>query len=384
MYGSSPRCIDCGHGRTDRNPGWYEVAQANPGCDCCQEYYHCSECGQPEVVCQCCSYCEIYHGDDECGYEESYASPGYSPSAYTAPWFDQDGFVPESMGDWDDVWHPGHKEIDPAQAACDFFLLISLAQGVPGFPTGSADHANVREMSEMRLIMAEAKIRTNSLVSYLAGRFADYIDMAVGGELRHHRRCSEGYGTDGGLNGNRRRAWAEWKSVRVRYGAQALIWAQELFTDGTMPGGYGGDPWAQAASLLWQYETGAIPAEVFVNYTFNLVHNNGCFLNKLDWKRDNEPGWGLDEMRTVVLPAHAFEGSAEKMPWHVLLAGASKDVRALWNEYFGILREVRRDWGMRTLPTPRPASYRAIRNWSRYEQYGHDAPKYTLTHTNTY
>ena len=126
----------------------------------------------------------------------------------------------------------------------------------------------------------------NPMVARLAKQFASYLDMAVGGELRH---CSH---TIGNLNawisksdthkavlgkakstGGRHAMWSEWKQMRDALGLDALKVARDTFLNGGWSSSFGGKKWGLAAKVLVDYLEGEINDVIFVDTVWSLQHN---------------------------------------------------------------------------------------------------------------
>ena len=176
-------------------------------------------------------------------------------------------------------WQPGshdvrwgHWQLDPTmnlkRTAADFYLLMDL---------------NIDEEDEGRF---------QELMDWLLPQCIHYTDMAVGGELRHASHMMEQGGTvpaplavalnTGKLPQDRHAAWKAWKFFRKTHGSQALKWAQTTFPKFNSAA-FGGEPWANIAKVLWQYETGALTPVAFVDTCWGLQHNGGCYFDKA-WK----------------------------------------------------------------------------------------------------
>jgi|GEM_PF-3267391 len=161
--------------------------------------------------------------------------------------------------------------------------------------------------------------------------FIDYSSAAIGGELRHHQNVIDlGKGSSGD---NRHIAWSRWAKIHSKYGDEIFETASRLFLD-FEPGSYGGQPWANAADLLLKrksLELSATLAEnqmLFIDRVFNMQHNTGSFLNKLQWanfrNKDNNDGDGIHNIHQTVLAAH----SANPPNISLLLSKSSDYVRS--------------------------------------------------------
>lgn len=207
--------------------------------------------------------------------------------------------VARSQGVWD--------ERDLAEAAADFYLLENLAAG--------GDEEAVRKLARLE--------------EQLASEFVSYLDMAIGGELRHARRHlgEEALPRDIACffrevcPGHRGKAWLVWTVVRRAKGPRALEIAEELFSDSRWRENFGGWAWGSVTRLLRRYLQGDLSSRIFVDQCFSLEHNNGSVFNKL---------YDTTKLARVLVAQSEddYEG---------LLARASKEVRRRWR-----LREWRR------------------------------------------
>lgn len=145
------------------------------------------------------------------------------------------------------------------------------------------------------------------LTALLANQFSAYLDMVIGGELRHacdntidvDARYSESPYTSiadmpisqtaqGILQAfrplpnyaNRDAVWVEWKAIREKLGIKALRAAVEIFGLDWVDG-YGGDSWKKATEILIDYLTGGLTDLAFVDTCFGLHHNNNIILDKV-------------------------------------------------------------------------------------------------------
>jgi len=142
----------------------------------------------------------------------------------------------------------------------------------------------------------------------LAATFANYLDMAVGGEIRYGSqecenvtellpRIAERYSKKDARS-SRGKAWHEWKELRDDYGVSILREAEDALFEGDWDGNLGGPMWGECAKTLRLYEEGELPDVVFVDQAFSLEHNNGCVFNKL-WSTS-----GLADLLSAVFAGH--------------------------------------------------------------------------------
>jgi hypothetical protein len=196
--------------------------------------------------------------------------------------------------------------VDPdrnlACAAADFYLLETLA--------------NVRHDQWAKTRLAEHE-------DELAAEFAQYLDLAIGGELRYARQYVEADELPPELapyfaevrSIERGKAWLVWSIIRRKLGERALELAQDMFLGGDWRRGFGGEAWWHITRTLLAHLQGAIPRRVFVDQCFDLEHNNGCVFNKL-----------YD--CTGLLPILCAHGNDQ---YSTLLAACSPETRRRWS-----------------------------------------------------
>lgn len=267
------------------------------------------------------------------------------PWEYTLPKEIEDQLAVEQYKDhsqqaWFQLWpNIRHREIDPAQAAADYYLLFGLTNSsfvdfekvkLPSFedleraglklgksPKEIRNRVKINKKIikenpafELSKISEKAEAKMRELVEDLDKSFREYVHAACGGELRHHKAFS------GNFKAYRKGAWARWYFIYEQHGNDALEKMIELFYEFGDGGSYGGKRWAQAAEILLQRERGELgPDEftnkqLFVDRVFTLEHNGGCFLNKLEWSNFREEldapyCYSFYEMKDYVLNAHA-------------------------------------------------------------------------------
>ena len=195
-----------------------------------------------------------------------------------------------------------YKETRLAEAASDFYLLETLA--------------NIKGDDE-------AKRRLAAFESKLATEFANYLDIAVGGELRYAqsqlgnevpKQLAPYFREVFAHRWDRGTAWLVWGVVRRKFGLQALRMAEETFENPGWRSAFGGPAWAAITSVLRAYLEGRINDRIFVDRCWSLEHNNGCVMNKLYSTRD----------LTQVLEAHGTDD------YTTLLEYSSREVSDLW------------------------------------------------------
>lgn len=249
------------------------------------------------------------------------------------------GQVPELQQTDADVAWPNMKpkEHDPVEWACDFYLYHAIMSGAVNTAhecQGRCEH-HISQMFALENppVLREARVLLNQVITEADLVFREYIDMACGGELRHHPSI----GPKDVLSGSRSRAWAQWRDVRDLVGVRALLDMAELFVDcNATTGGVCGQKWQQAALLLHSRLTGKVKPEVFVDQVFSLVHNGGVFLNKREWKNNR-----LNLLQGSILPAQALDD------FNTLLDYASPTAVEVWDEAWRAMNYCRIRSGVR-------------------------------------
>jgi hypothetical protein len=272
------------------------------------------------------------------------------------------------------VWGDKFKAIDPVRDAANYYLLEPLSHGLlnsegftvkprlrdflggidTGFDirTGIVYHQHnghnkwgnpVREvdLSEFNAMKLRAKRMLEKLVSTRAEIYANYTRMAIGGELRYHR-C---VGREQHLPSGRFEAWNRWKTITEHVGPQVFNDAKSLFSEAKWGNSYGGKKWAEIADVMYLYESGKLPAHLFLDRVFNLQHNGGSLLTKCEWGFTH--GHDLEVLKAKVLEAHA----ANPTKWNVLYKHASQDVKDFCEEYWAVTNNVREDLGLTKTPS---------------------------------
>ena len=148
-----------------------------------------------------------------------------------------------------------------AQACSDFYLLSYLRR--PHYVVAAAE-------------------ALDELVRDLTPEFAQYLDMACGGELRHASTwpCELPSCPVLGRGNDRSVAWRDWlawetASYRAEYAATA-------FEEASWPSrNYGGEPWAAIATTLHEFLSKQMSCEMFIDRVWNLQHHGGIVLNKI-------------------------------------------------------------------------------------------------------
>jgi hypothetical protein len=202
-----------------------------------------------------------------------------------------------------------YQERDLAATVADFYLLETL-----GYVKNDA-------VARRKLDVFERS---------LAKEFANYLDIAIGGELRYARswlgdECPKSLRayTREASQADRGTAWVVWGVVRRAWGLHALELAQHTFELPGWRGAFGGEAWASIVSVLRAHLEGRINERIFVDRCFSLEHNGGCVFNK------------LYDTRTVstVLEAHGDDD------YVTLRSHASKEVKRMWRRHLFLERQ---------------------------------------------
>lgn len=345
-------CDDCGYKYGD-------VCGNCEKCENCCSCYYCESCEKKvddDNFCHncchglnCCCDCSTC---DDCGnttnnwceeHEKCKPCCGCGQQRLDDPGWRRRG--QKVVVEYEDPQYGKYLNWDPAAFMADFYLLDYMAA------THVFSYCNDVELRTSLEAFADvAREKRDAVVAEIDPVFREYVDIAVGGEVRHHRAVSRMRTPDGApisdrLDGRRERAWGEWKSVRKQLGPQALLDAAELFYD--MSDGYGGKKWAAAAEILHARETGKIPAWMFVDRVFTMQHNGGMLLNKVAWKGHHRV-IGDYHMCQDIGNAHHAEETA--LP--VLLVAATTGVEVLFGEWWTLTNRIRRASGEQLLPRP--------------------------------
>lgn len=347
-------CVECGM-------TWLSQEDAD---NCCNEEECCGQCGETADFCVCCSECECY--PCECG--DPCPNCGYH--------------VDPDTGECGNCGHVNGVDPDEAAVALKFGIKVDrdIAQHV-------ADYYLLEHLWRIEGSDRAGKV-LREMANNLAPEFATYLDLAIGGEIRHaHYNVVEnagftiapGHGDD---RGGAWLEWAEWKTPKER-----CKYAQGLFYLGwskTPDGGYdpspfknrafsssfGGPAWGQIADTLNLYLTKKVSRVGFLDRVWNLQHNGGIALNKMYRQAMSDP----NAIRKV-LDAH---GNSE---YEVLLDKASPEVIELWNcmafaqsagmtEYLKAINEsVYNPGGVTALQFNTTTDNDAITRWKRHQRY---------------
>jgi hypothetical protein len=289
---------------------------------------------------------------------------------------------------WKQVWPEiDNDHLDPVQAAADFYLLESISanalHNIKGLsvsplmelpaPTDmseadkrffhlygikknqQADYLALRSekvstdpdaVTTLRLVMGDATKLLEERVVVIDKTLTAYAAMAISGELRHHTAFA--------LTGDRTKAWCLWRQIQDEVGNDALQDAARMFYEFTKSG-YGGPKWANCAEILWARlegklgpdgPDGIINKRMFIDRFWTLEHNNGCFLNKINWACNNPLAWGVQQMKKV-LDAHASNPPKVK----TLVQVASEPTRNIYRRYLEAVNVIAEQKGITPFDT---------------------------------
>lgn len=163
----------------------------------------------------------------------------------------------------------------------DFYILWVIAQDYP---------------------MSYAVVDFEQHKDKLAKQFEAYLDMAIGGEVRHsvkqtfndknrsldklenksaaHRNIISRI-RSGELTGDRYSAWSEWRKIREQFGLDALKVAADIFNKVRWNSSFGGKKWGSTALVLIDYLKGGITPTTFVDTAWSLQHNCDMIFTKV-------------------------------------------------------------------------------------------------------
>lgn len=326
-----------------------------------------TDCTCPECV-EYCDDCEM----DVCECEQ------YTQTEAT-PWGRRGISIQTRKGitNWEFYWPEINRITDPIQCAADFYLLEaisneilvdirhikksnnndSLTEILSLFDLDATDKqmlldakANVSQIDNLLVTLKtfcnKQKEELDKLVNWLDPTLINYMQMVIGGELRHHQAVGKKAKI---LGGSRTEAWCGWRQIYEKLGNQAILDAAELFRE-MGSGSIGGPKWAEACDILYARLTNKLgPTEqmnkqIFVDRVWTLEHNGGAFLNKIDWSVLNDYEYNISCIRQV-LDAHG----AQPINTQLLLSLASSHVKEIYSQYMKIINEIEKTRG--TTPT---------------------------------
>lgn len=375
-------CIACGCGEKYSNDEYNMCDSCEDVINCCCNCWvcmHCSERYHEDSVCHDCEYCE----NCGCSCDEGEGSGDNDGKGFShaAPWRERGidlqwpkaKTYPERVvnicSEYEVARFMGldSKTIDPTQAMAGYYLTEFVASAV-------MCSNGMQYEPDVESYVLEGQRLKDEIVTQLDKPFQLYVDMACGGELRHHNV----FRGSPDLSNTRPYAWYDWMQIRRELGSQALLDMAKLFDEFNSKGGYGGKLWGDGARVLHLRETGAISPAIFIDRVFNLQHNGGCFLNKLPWDIQNEPKWGLDSMVQHIGPAH----SANPPVWPVLMAASKMEIRKVFTAYWRAVNKAKAGWRLPREPVPGilDGSQRGYRNRSVYWELKFKQPKSEILH----
>ena len=130
--------------------------------------------------------------------------------------------------------------------------------------------------------------------------FATYLDMAVGGEVRHAGDCEREFGVEiphnlakyiqaaRDVRFSRGKCWRIWTRMR-QSNPESVVWfvdCHDVFEDDNWPHNkeryrVGGPAWATASVVVYDYLTKVIKPRTFIDRCFTLQHNNDYIFDKV-------------------------------------------------------------------------------------------------------
>ena len=216
------------------------------------------------------------------------------------------------------------RSLNLAQLASDFYLIQDAKVDFP-------DDTNIKYFEQ-------------TLTDLLGEQFSLYLDMAIGGELRHavdksslfhesssdkcddceyerydrrrdeyHKPCDNGSCPSGHYEGGkvlidspcwmgkpqakalveqlkdrgtshssgRSAMWYDWLKLRKKGGVELLKRTSEIFRQCKWDSAYGGESWAVATDTLISYLEGNITPVTFIDTAFGIHHNGGIVFDKV-------------------------------------------------------------------------------------------------------
>lgn len=229
-----------------------------------------------------------------------------------------------------DIQEGGGKVILPKE-----WQTIALSWGVDFTLNLGKECADFYTLYRLNLDFSDAPGVADAYEGQLARlkvQFSNYLDMAIGGELRHSKNKAQRLDAILGKNPGaykmikevmqyagqgRGTAWESWRHTRDHYGLEALAIAEVVFKEGGWVGAYGGKPWGTAAQVLKLWWEDVLTDAILVDTTWGLQHNCGRILNK---------AWYVDDSLGVILQA---KQNGDKF---AVAQYARKEVRELWME----------------------------------------------------
>ncbi len=201
--------------------------------------------------------------------------------------------------DFAKIW--GLEKMNLINECADFYTLYDL----------TIDH------SDDEYIMSIFKSKRD----HLSKQFASYLDMIIGGELRHCKNFGSFFQIKGSFRreGERHAVWSEWKNIRNQQGLNVLNKALECYKSGDWSTSFGGKAWAKVTEVLIRHIKGEDTETMFVDTVWSLQHNTTYILDKF---------WNINNLQKVL--NLKFEGKIKEL---VNNGFCSSEVSQLWKEY---------------------------------------------------
>lgn len=303
----------------------------------CEGEVNHSWCGRCSYCCNCmrCLGCGGYIDFDACQDCRNYHAACCScmQRRRQPPWVERGITAYPAVTSFDSQQWSKWRKIDPVQSMAEFYLLSYMDTG--DFPK----EGDVEYFNSLAILTNEGRKAREALVKKLDQPFQEYMDIAIGGELRHHSALHGILDSE-----DRATAWRQWPSIREQVGPRALLDAADLFLE--MDSGYGGDCWATAAKTLYDRVTNKREPWLFCDRVFTLQHNNGSILNKVKWGWFTRIESSLDGATAVVGNAH-HQGKLD-----VLFLFSSASVGQLFSDWWTMRNRLLLSAGERVVPRP--------------------------------
>ncbi len=203
------------------------------------------------------------------------------PAKFHAEGIRPDDYTGHKLTEVADSWGID-QTLDPSVQMARFYLCEAMLHYIlPGTTRKWRNH----QLEEMR---DEIRRMQDEVAEVCDQSFLAYAKMACWGEVRYHPavRNNNPTQTDVGKTTNRTAMWYVVRTFEHDQPADSWLEIADLFRDyGTamQSSGVGGEKWALAAELVHMRLTNRLSVKLFVDRMFNLQHNGGCFLNKINW-----------------------------------------------------------------------------------------------------
>lgn len=226
-------------------------------------------------------------------------------------------FNPENRKQWMDDWKLA-VDMDLARECANLYLLVDLERE---YFNRDVENPNWR-----------LRIALNDRIRFLDHNFTAYLDMIIGGELRHLPMKVEQYAAQAyvdtikGVNKkkvyqqvmyalygdtdvievsrywceecrcyhhdregehghgiSRQEMWSKWHGIRTQTGIDSMYAARDFFRyfADSWGSGYGGEKWAKICDCLIRHLEGRDTPLIFIDTVWSLEHNGGNCLNKV-------------------------------------------------------------------------------------------------------